>query len=144
MLSNERFIRWQSVLRDHVSFVNNLFLTISVAVVGFLISMLAEKDFHPHCEEKALFTIGLVAIFISIICGFVTTITRLIDFRTTLEKVKNEINDSSKEGLQGQKETMKLYGTVTWFFLYSQIITLIVGSVCLAITFSLIYNGKLF
>ena len=144
MNNNERFIRWQSVLRDHVSFVNNLFLTISIAIVGFLISMLAEKDFHPHCEEKALLTIGLVAIFISIICGLVTTISRLIDFRTTLEKIKNEINDSSKEGLQDQKESMKLYGAVTWFFLYSQIITLLVGSICLAITFSLIYNDKLF
>ena len=144
MHSNERFIRWQSVLRDHVSFVNNLFLTISVAIVGFLISMLAEKDFHPHCEEKGLLTIGLVAMFISIICGLVTSISRLSDFRTTLEKIKNEITDSSKEGLQDQKEAMKLYGAVTWFFLYSQIITLIVGSLCLAVTFSLIYNDKLF
>lgn len=144
MNSNDRFVRWQSVLRDHVSFVNNLLLTISVAVVGFLISILAEKDFYPHCGEKVLFTMGLITIFTSIICGLISTISRLIDFRTTLDKIKNEINHSSKEGLQDQKELIKLYGAVTWVFLYSQIGTLILGSIFLIIAFSSIYNDKLF
>lgn len=144
MNSNDRFVRWQSVLRDHVSFVNNLFLTISVAIVGFLISILSEKDFYPHCGQKTLFTIGLITIFISIICGFILTISRLVDFRTTLGKIKSEINNSSQEVLKDQKESMILYGSVTWFFLYSQIVTLIVGSIFLAITFCSIYNDKLF
>lgn len=144
MSNDDRFVRWQSVLRDHISFVNNLFLTISVAIIGFLISMMAENEFHPLSGQKVLFTTGLIITFVSIICGFVATISRLIDFRVTLEKIKGEINGSSKGDLKNQKNSMKLYGAVTWLFLYSQIITLTLGSILLSIAFISIYNEKLF
>jgi hypothetical protein len=32
MSSNERFVRWQAVLREHLSYAINLFLTFSVAI----------------------------------------------------------------------------------------------------------------
>jgi hypothetical protein len=67
--------------------------------LGFFFNA-GRKGFQPQFEEKALLTTGLIATFISIICGLVTAISRLIDFRTTLEKIKNEINESSKEVLQ--------------------------------------------
>jgi len=144
MNSNDRFVRWQSVLRDHVSFLNNLLVTISIGVIGFLILMLNEKEFVPLCGQKVFFTSGFLLVFISSLCGLVTTIFRLIDFRTTLGKIKSEANKSSQTDLNDQKDAMKLYGAVTWFFLFSQVVTVTIGSLSLIIAFCSIYYDKLF
>ncbi len=142
--SDERFVRWQAILANHVSFVNNLFLTISIAIVGSLISVLGESEFEPICVSKLFFTAGLFTIFVSTVFGFAVTISRLVDFRKTVKKIKSEANGSSKTELHEQKEQMKLYGKITWCSLYIQIGTMILGSLLLAAAFISIYNDKLF
>lgn len=142
--SNERFVRWQAILVNHVSFVNNLLLTISIAIVGSLISMLSESEFRPICVSKLFFTTGLFTIFSSSVFGFIVTISRLADFRKTVKKVKGEASGSSKTELHTLKVQMKIYGKITWCLLYIQIGTMFLGSLLLAAAFIIIYNHKLF
>lgn len=142
--SDERFVRWQAVLANHVSFVNNLFLTISIAIVSVLISMLGESEFKPICASKLFFTAGLFTIFISTVFGFFVTISRLVDFRKTVKKIKSEKTGSSQEVLDEQKQQMKLYGKITWCSLYIQIGAMFLGSLFLVVAFACIYNEKLF
>jgi len=143
MKNNDRFIRWQEVLREHVTFLNNLLLTISVGVVGFCISLLNQDNFNPFCYTKFLFTFGLVLTFISILLGFGTAWNRLLDFRKTVEKIKNELNGSYNY-LDETKELMELYGKRTWYLFYLQIGTLFVGVLFLILAFSGIFYTKLF
>lgn len=140
----ERFIRWQEVLREHVTFLNNLLLTISVGIVGFCISLLGQENFNPLYHTKFLFTLGLGITFISIILGLVTALSRLQDFKTTVEKIRGEIKDLATSDLNEMKEVMKFYGKTTWCLFYGQLGTLFVGVFLLAFAFYGVYYDKLF
>lgn len=142
--NKERFIRWQSILREHLTNLNSLLLTIAIGMIGFIFSLLTKPDFKPIQCQRFFFTVGLIFIFLSIILGLSTALSRLIDFRTTTSKIKNEINGASPESLDELKELMKLYGKTTWRLFYSQVATLSLGTINLVIAFCLIYAEKLF
>ena len=144
MQKNDRFIRWQEVLREHITFLNNLLLTISVGIVGFCISLLGQDNFNPFCYTKFLFTFGLGVTFISILLGLGTALNRLLDFRKTVEKIKKELKGSYSDDLAEIKESMEIYGKRTWYLFYLQIGTLFVGVLFLMLAFSWIFHTKLF
>lgn len=141
--SNERFTRWQQILREHLSYLNNLILTFSIGIFGYLLSQLKDKEFQPVCCEKLFFTFGILTIILSIIIGMTTSFCRLLDFRTTVKKIKNEIKGNYNE-LDDLKHQMDLYSKATWIFLKTQIILFFISSILLSISFLLIYNEKLF
>jgi hypothetical protein len=139
--SNERFVRWQNILREHVTFLNNLLLTISFGILGFIFSLLNNENFNPNCCQKIFLTFGVLTLLFSIIFGIVTTFSRLFDFRTTLNKIKSELNN---ESLTDYKILMKVFGKTTWCFLYLQIFTLLISTINITISLILIFNEKLF
>ena len=144
ILNNDRFVRWQQVLREHVTFLNNLLLTISIGITGFLLSLLNAPSFTLTCCQKIFFTFGLIVLFISIISGLTASLSRLLDFRTTVKKIKNEIKNSSASEIDDMKELMELYKKTTWFLFYTQIITFFIVTISLSIAFFMIYSNKLF
>lgn len=145
-MSTDRFSRWQTILREQLSFTINLLLTISIATIGFLFSVLNNSSFNPvHCQ-KLFFTIGLIFVFLSVIFGLVVSCIRLYDFRITLKKIniqrkqqQNQIDNTEDLG-----NRMKLIGNTTWIFFYLQIGTLCFGYINLGISFYLLFNDKLF
>ena len=141
--SDERFVRWQQVLREHLTFLNNLILTLTIGIFGFLLSIVKDKDFVMTSCQKIFFTSGFILIFTSIISGLATSFSRLHDFRTTLNKIKNERAGNSSE-LNELKEMMSLYRIITWGLFYAQIIIFCIGTLCLTISFLMIYKTKLF
>lgn len=142
--SNERFTRWQGVLREHVTFVNNLILTISIAVVGFCVTLLNDTGFMPTGYKKILLTLGLTLTLLSIPLGICTTMSRLFDFKTTLKKIKTELQKSDFSELDFLKTWMEFYGKTTWILLRWQIGTFFIGTLLLIIAFCFIYSNKLF
>lgn len=144
MKNYERFIRWQAILRDQLTFLNSLLLTISIGIIGFVFSSLTNIDFNPIYCQKLFLTIGLVLIFLSIVLGLSASFSRLIDYRTTTKKIKNEIDGEGKVVLEELKRLMKLYGKTTWFLFYSQVVFVTLGIINLMISFILIYSDKLF
>jgi len=144
MDNNERFIRWHAVLRDQLTFLNSLLLTISVGIIGYVFSLLNSQDFNLICCQKVFFTFGIILIFISFLMGLLTAISRLLDFRTTVKKIREETKSSDQGDLKELKELMDLYGKTTWIFFYSQIITFGIGTINLIIAFCWIYKDKLF
>ena len=142
--SNERFVRWQTVLRDHLTFLNNLLLTISIGVVGFLLSFLRDPSFKPmHCD-KFFFTAGLILSFLSISFGIITGFSRLIDFRSTVKKIKKELIGDSFSEITDLKERIGLYSKFTWWIFYFQTGFMLLGIISLFGAFSLIFSEKLF
>lgn len=142
--SDERFVRWQTVLLNHLTFLNNLLLTISIGVVGFLLSLLKDPSFNPVCCEKFFFTSGVILTFLSILFGIATGFCRLIDFRGTVNKIKKELIGDSFSEIADLKERIGLYSKFTWWLFYFQSGFLIFGIMSLLGAFSLIFKEKLF
>ena len=142
--SDERFVRWQTVLREHMTYMNSLLLTISIGVVGFLLTLLKERYFNPVSCGKLFFTIGLISSFFSILIGIVTGYSRLKDFRATVQKIRAERMENKLEVIDDLARLSDLYGRTTWNLFYSQIITIGLGLISLLIAFIIIYSEKLF
>jgi hypothetical protein len=141
--SNDKFVRWQSVLREHLTFLNNLVLTFSVGTLGFVLSLLQNEKFVPTSCQKIFLTSGLIIAFFSLALGFVTAFSRLHDFRTTTKKIRNELKENFSEH-DYLKKLMDIYKATTWGFFYAQIITFCIAILSLTISFLMIYNYKLF
>ncbi len=140
--SNERFIRWQGVLREQVTFLNNLLLTLSIAILGFLIIALNNQNFKPKGCEKVTFSFGFILIFLSVFMGLFAGISRLSDFRLTLQKIKTSLDKDFKESAI-IKMWMEVYGKLTWTLLVLQIGTFILALILLVISFYSIFCDKL-
>lgn len=138
--SNERFVRWQSNLREQVSFTNNLFTVISVGIAGFFFNLIIQEKFVVSCEDKFVFRSGIILLIISILLGTLTSISRTIDFRLTLKKIKIELENGNN--LDDLKYWKKTFGKLTWFFFYSQIIILFFSLLCLSTSFYKLYSSK--
>jgi len=141
--SNQRFVRWQQILREHLSFLNNLILTISVGILGFAFSLLKEDNFNPQSCQKLFLTVGLFSVAFSVIIGIATSLNRLFDFKTTVKKINDELNGNFSE-LEELKQLMGIYGKRTWCLFYFQLTLFIFGITNLTISFLMIYSDKLF
>lgn len=115
---NDRFVRWQTNLRNQVSFTNNLLLTISIAISGFLFNQIIKEDFTVNNN----FCYGLCLLILSIFLGITTNISRIIDFRLTLKKIKTEFDN--KSDIDNLKYWSKTFGNITWVLFYCQIASL--------------------
>jgi hypothetical protein len=141
--SNDRFIRWQQILREQLTYLNNILLTFSVATLGFLFSLLTEDNFVPTCYQKLFFTFGLIMIFLSIFIGLATSFSRLFDFRTTLKKIKNETSGNHAD-IEEQKQLKDMYSKSTWNLFYGQSILFVLGVLTLTVAFVMIYKHKIY
>lgn len=141
--SNERFTRWQQALREQLTFLNNLILTLSIGSLGFMFSLLNKQHFVPINGQKLCFTTSLFIFFASILFGLAASFSRLFDFRATVKKIKIELTDNNSN-LESLKELMDLYGKCTWRLFYGQVIVFAVGIITLSISLFLVYKDKLF
>lgn len=142
--SNPRFVRWHQVLREHLTFLCNLILTLSVGTVGFLLSLLSKQYFTLTTCQKIFFSFGLIITFTSIVFGLAASLSRLFDFRTTVKKIKTELKNKENSEIDELKQLMDIYKKRTWFFFYSQVITFCLAIISLTIAFLMIYRDKLF
>jgi hypothetical protein len=138
--SNDRFVRWQQNLREQVSFTNNLFILISIGIAGFFFNLITQQDFIVGCENKFAFRSGIILLIISILLGTITNVSRTIDFRLTLRKIKKELE--SGNNLDDLKYWIKTFENITWCLFYSQIIVLVFSLLLLGVSFYRIYSFK--
>ena len=113
--SNNRFVRWQTNLRNQVSFTNNLLLIISIGICGFFFNLMIKEEFTANNT----FNYGLYLLISSIFLGIITNISRIIDFRLTLKKIKTELDN--KNDIDSLKYWSKTFGKLTWLLFYCQI-----------------------
>lgn len=140
--SNDRFVRWQTALRDQISFLNNLILTISIGITGYLVSLLKDNVFTLVCTEKLFFTLGLLLIMLSVLLGIGAGYSRLMDYRKTVRKIGTELKGGIN--LSQLKKSMKLYEKITWILFDFQIISFSLSILSLFVAFSIIYHEKIF
>jgi len=138
----ERFVRWQTILREHFTFTINLLLTVSIATTGFLLSLLNNTNFIPSGNsQKLFFTTGLIFVLLSVVMGLVVSLNRLNDFRFTLKKINHQLKDIND--IAEIKDIVDFSGKFSWIIFYLQVGTLCIGYISLIISFYLIFRIKL-
>gem|GEM_PF-4923439 len=58
-MSNDRFVRWQTNTMAQLSTALSMFCGLSVAAIGFLLSLLRENDFKPSGYHNIFFLIAM-------------------------------------------------------------------------------------
>ena len=139
-----RFVRWQTVLREHLSYVNNLLLISSFAIIGFVLNLLNDSHFQPSCCTKTHLFFGILLVLASSLFGLIMAFSRLMDFRTTVRKIKLEEQGATPSSLGSLKASMDMYSAMTWLFFYCQILSLFLSLINFFYFFILHYSVKLF
>ncbi|MCH8904678.1 MAG: hypothetical protein IIA45_12280 [Bacteroidetes bacterium] len=136
----ERFIRWQQLTIQHLSYTNNLLLTLNLAFLGFLITQTGfELSSNPFLITVQI--VSITSLGTSFFVGILTVLNRLHDFRSTTRVAnnkrlrfehKNELKkdlDISKieSEISKHSEIANKRGKKTWIYLQWQIWTFTLG-----------------
>jgi len=92
---------WQRIAIDQLGYSLNLTVTYTVAALGFWFALLKASDFTPSYPAKVFMVCALVALTVSVICGFKCIINRLSDFRGTAKRARGDRDAPTKVHLQG-------------------------------------------
>jgi hypothetical protein len=132
----ERFVRWQRLAIDQLSFTLNFILTLTIAALGYIFALLKEKEFIPSpCARYALI-LSLLSLAIAAVCGMWCTINRLRDVQGTARKLRKAVGAPSSREL-------RVMGKRTWKLFYTQLVTFSLGIAFLGTALLLTYGGKL-
>ncbi|MEI8274321.1 MAG: hypothetical protein WCG08_17040 [Paludibacter sp.] len=151
---NERFVRWQQLTIGQFSLTNNLFLSLNLGFLGFLLIQVG-LSFSRTCWIFLIQVFTILCICISFIAGVYLVIIRLYNFRKTTQLVKSrrekfEIQenlknsdkiDSVKLQIANLKTETDKLGETTWNLLKLQIWSFAFG-IILGITYILIINNE--
>lgn len=107
--SGEQYIRWQDYRIQHFTFANNLFLTFSVAAIGFWMSLLTDPSFEPRGIGKPTFFWALILLASSAIAGSGVVLLRLWDFRLTAQVTR--MDESKNKRI---RKIAKYLGLLSW------------------------------
>lgn len=118
---NESFIRWQTITLSQMTYAVNLILGFAVAVLGFQMTVLLNKDSPLSYCQKCVLSGGIISIGISVVLGIVVVINRLRDFRATMNAARLREDESNSEALEAQRILYRRLGVRTWRLFWCQI-----------------------
>jgi hypothetical protein len=125
----ERFVRWQAILREHLSYAINLFLTYSVAAFGYCLSLLRDKSFVPTVGvSRCSFWVSILFLWASIVLGIFCVLNRLSDFRGTAGRARKAPSGDAPE-----QEYLDMLGQLTWKLFYWQVALFALGTTALGV-----------
>lgn len=129
-MNNERYRYWREVQRTQLGLSANLYMVFASAILGYVVNFLVTKRVEVGCSAKAILTISISFLLLSLIFYGWFTYNRLTDFRKTSQLINKGKSERTVSIL-----TCKL-GNCTWYLYYFQLLWLILGFI-----FSLIGIG---
>lgn len=137
----ERYNRWQGLRIAQLGTCLSLFLTFSVATLGFSINLLNQAVWATSpCGAKLSLLWSLVFGVLSCVLGSSAYLTRLCDFRLTARVVRH----SADPNVNQWRTAYKRLGQWTWRLFIGQLIFFAVQVGCLLGTVRSVYNLHLF
>jgi hypothetical protein len=128
---NERFVRWEATTIQQFGFVNNLLVALSTATLGFGFVQRHTTPYERWHRLGAdgtwadyfnnplnLLDIAMLAVLVSLACGLICAISRLLDFRGTAQIARGNMNQQEKAAL---REEVAGLGKFSWGLLYAQV-----------------------
>ena len=146
--AHEAFIRWQEATRTHLGHTVNLILTLTTAAVGFAINLVVGGRTPPAYLDKCALFYSLIALILGAAIGLAANYSRLLDFRWTARAARGREMHARlelKENLSAKQQTRaedrekysncaETFGKVTWWLLFFQLLTFLLGIIFLALS----------
>lgn len=132
----DRFQRWQKIAIDQLTYALNLFLVLTIAVLGYWFSLLQDAEFMREIADKRFMLSSFLALAVSVVCGLACVLCRLRDFRGTAQRARGRAKAPSHEELSG-------LGCWTWTFFYLHVIGFGFGVALLATVLFRTYCDRL-
>jgi 4-hydroxybenzoate polyprenyltransferase len=132
----DRFIRWQKIAIDQLSYAVNLVSALAIATLGYWFALLKDKDFTPGCSARCAMLLSFFTLALSAVCGLACVLNRLRDFRGTAQRALDADEAPTRDKLRG-------LGTITWGLFYTQVFSFALGVAAIAIALLLTYGSKL-
>jgi hypothetical protein len=136
---NKSDVRWENYRIKHFSFCINLFLTFAVAALGFTLSLIKDSGFSSLPGTGKALYLSVISFAGSIILGTVATLSRLLDFRCTVIKIRKKYSDFRQPIAEFLAEWL---GGVSWSLFYLQLVTLAYGAFHLISSILTAYSDK--
>jgi hypothetical protein len=152
----DRFQRWQKISIEYFSYTLNLFVTLTIATLGYWFSLLRDGTFVPGTTARTMMLFSFFSLAVGVTSGLVCVVNRLSDFRATAKRAKPK--DRPQQGGETQPcettpksagqdvpsldETRRL-GTLTWALFYIHLAAFVVAIMFLTVALFLTYGGKL-
>lgn len=130
-------IRWQAITISQLSYSINLFLTFTVAALGFCMSLLSNDNFTPDSWKICAFYLSIVLFLTSGGFGIWCTINRLRDFRATAKIARIRGKKDKETEIQNLRSLTANLGKKTWGIFWCQIGTLCAGIFLLVLSVAL-------
>ncbi len=125
--NRESSIRWQSRSIEQFGYALNLVLGLSVAAIGFELSLILGDELKNGGWKNCLFAISLLSLLLSVAVGLLCVVNRLRDFRATAETARQREDGASDLELQSLRTLTRKLGQKTWLLLWWQIATFGLG-----------------
>lgn len=136
---NEPYTRWQGFRIGQLSLCISLFLTFSLATLGFSANLLIHlASCVTHWFVAALILSGVLGAF-SIACGAVACLTRLADFRATAQVARHRCDESRKAEIEEWRKKYKRMGKWTWRLFRGQLLTFALQAIVLVLSLGITY-----
>ena len=133
---NDRSQRWQKTAIDQLTYTLNLFLALTIAVLGYGFSLLRDDEFMQEVAAKCFMLSSFVALAVSTVCGLACVVCRMRDIRGTAQRARVTEGAPSRRELRG-------LGDWTWRLFYSHVLLFGLGVVLLATTLFRTYGDRL-
>ena len=115
------FVRWQATTIAQLTYAINLIVSVSVAALGFQVSLLLSKEFTPVSWQKCAFSLSLVLLLASTGLGIWGVINRLRDFRATARAARMREEGRSDAEIEPYRRLYEKLGRKTWWLFWGQI-----------------------
>ena len=124
-----------------LSLVLSLFSGIALGGLGLCFALLQQHAFNPTGRYAVSFLAAFGALFIASLTSIAASVTRLLDFRLTAQKVRR---GEVEEPLTVFGANSSGYGKATWRLFWFTLVLLSFAVLLLAIVLAHVYLGDLF
>ena len=140
----EPFIRWQGRSLAYLSYAINLFLGLSVAAIGFEMSLLHDTGFILVGGLKCIFILSLLSLIVASGLGVACVLNRVNDFRDTTAIARKKSKEEYDDELDELREIVGVVGTRTRNLFNLQAWLFSIGVLLLVIDMVILYGDRLF
>lgn len=120
-MNKESFVRWQSITISQLSYIVNLILGLSIASLGFQVSILLDESLKTNSWQGCIFIISILSLLASTFLGIYCTINRLRDFRATKKVARMREQNKSDNEIRPHRDLSNKLGERTWKIFWFQI-----------------------
>lgn len=130
-MADDRYNRWQGLEIAQLTVAVALISGLSVSALAVGLSLLQNKEFVLSGVFKAMFAWSFPLLLLAAVSSSGAVVSRLLDFRLTARKVRNEQNPTYSRSLTMFWLGPEEYGRLTWFLFWLSCLVFLVGVVLL-------------